>query len=143
MRSPCFSTNFAKAVDADTVSNDGQVPAPAKDVENMFQHMRRTLLAAEYLDPQNPDHVLRAFRRLFGRTGLNDREVRILQGLWSRIDWIEGERKKLSGRNEIGDILQRSRQLEGHDHQAHHNTDNKEKALIVAHGVRPGFPRCV
>ncbi|BBO67565.1 tRNA (cytidine/uridine-2'-O-)-methyltransferase TrmJ [Desulfosarcina alkanivorans] len=84
------------AMDAEQVSDGGQVPAPAKDVENMFQHMRRTLLAADYLDPQNPDHILRAFRRLFGRTGLNDREVRILQGLWSRIDWIEGERRKLS-----------------------------------------------
>ena len=86
------------AIDVATVSNDDQVPAQAVDVENMFQHMRRTLLAAEYLDPQNPDHVLRTFRRLFGRTGLNDREVRILQGLWSRIDWIEGERKRLSGK---------------------------------------------
>lgn len=86
------------AMAAIKVSNDSQVPASAADVENMFQHMRRTLLAAGYLDPQNPDHVLRSFRRLFGRTGLNDREVRILQGLWSRIDWIEGERKKLSAR---------------------------------------------
>jgi tRNA/rRNA methyltransferase len=86
------------AMDVARVYSDSQVPAPAADVENMFQHMRRTLLAAEYLDPQNPDHVLRTFRRLFGRTGLNDREVRILQGLWSRIDWIEGERKKLSGK---------------------------------------------
>jgi tRNA/rRNA methyltransferase len=84
------------AVDVANTSNSGQVPASAADVENMFQHMRRTLLSVEYLDHQNPDHVLRAFRRLFGRTGLNDREVRILQGLWSRIDWIEGERKKLS-----------------------------------------------
>jgi tRNA/rRNA methyltransferase len=88
------------AMDVARVHNDGQVPAPAADVENMFQHMRRTLLEAEYLDHQNPDHVLRTFRRLFGRTGLNDREVRILQGLWSRIDWIEGERKRLSEKNE-------------------------------------------
>jgi len=80
------------------VTRDDQVPASASDVENMFTHMRRTLLEAEYLDFQNPDHVLRAFRRLFGRTGLSDREVRILQGLWSRIDWIDGERKKLSGK---------------------------------------------
>jgi tRNA/rRNA methyltransferase len=72
------------------------LPASSGDVENMFQHMRRTLLSADYLDPQNPDHILRAFRRLFGRTTLSDREVRILQGLWSRIDWIENERKKLS-----------------------------------------------
>jgi tRNA/rRNA methyltransferase len=84
------------AMDVATRFNESHVPASAADVENMFQHMRRTLLAAEYLDPQNPDHVLRAFRRLFGRTGLNDREVRILQGLWSRIDWIEGERKRMS-----------------------------------------------
>jgi tRNA/rRNA methyltransferase len=83
---------------AKAISGDSQVPAPAKDVENMFQHMRRTLLAADYSDPQNPDHILRAFRRLFGRTGLSDREVRILQGLWSRIDWIEGQRRKLSGK---------------------------------------------
>jgi tRNA/rRNA methyltransferase len=78
------------------IFNDDMVPAQAADVENMFQHMRRTLLEAQYLDHQNPDHVLRSFRRLFGRTGLSDREVRILQGLWSRIDWIEGERKRLA-----------------------------------------------
>lgn len=71
-------------------------PARAEDMENMFQHMRQTLLDVEYLDHQNPDHILRAFRRLFGRSGLSDREVRILQGLWSRIDWIEGQRRKLS-----------------------------------------------
>lgn len=73
-------------------------PARTKDMENMFQHMRQTLLDVEYLDHQNPDHILRAFRRLFGRSGLSDREVRILQGLWSRIDWIEGQRKKRSGK---------------------------------------------
>ncbi len=72
--------------------------AAAAQVENMFQHMRRTLVAVDYLDHQNPDHILRAFRRLFGRTGLSDREVRILQGLWSRIDWIEAERRKQSDR---------------------------------------------
>ena len=80
----------------ETVGGDKERPARSEDVERMFQHMRRTLLAADYLDPQNPDHILRAFRRLFGRTGLNEREVRILQGLWSRIDWIEAERRRLS-----------------------------------------------
>jgi tRNA/rRNA methyltransferase len=76
-------------------TEDTRLPACTKDVERMFQHMRATLLAVEYLDAQNPDHILRSFRRLFGRSGLDPREVRILQGLWSRIDWIDGERKKL------------------------------------------------
>ncbi|MGA6926675.1 MAG: TrmH family RNA methyltransferase, partial [Desulfosarcina sp.] len=78
------------------VNPGGEAPARTEETENMFQHMRRTLLAAEYLDPQNPDHILRSFRRLFGRTGLTEREVRVLQGLWSRIDWIEEQRKKLA-----------------------------------------------
>jgi tRNA/rRNA methyltransferase len=40
------------AMDAEPFSDNSQIPAPAKDVENMFQHMRRTLLAADYLDPK-------------------------------------------------------------------------------------------
>ncbi len=69
-------------------------PAPGKEVEQMFSHMRQTLLDIEYLDDSNPDHILRTFRRIFGRSMLNERDVRILHGLWSRIDWIESERKK-------------------------------------------------
>jgi len=73
----------------------GDPPATIDELENMYRHMRRTLVDIEYLDPQNPEHILRAFRRLFGRTTLDRREVRILQGLWSRIDWLEGERRRL------------------------------------------------
>lgn len=69
-------------------------PAPGKEVEQMLLHMRRTLLDIEYLDKSNPDHILRTFRRIFGRAALNDRDVRVLHGLWSRIDWVEGERRK-------------------------------------------------
>ncbi|MFU8844995.1 MAG: RNA methyltransferase [Bacteroidales bacterium] len=68
--------------------------ASGKVLEGMYAHMRRTLLDIGFLDPQNPDHILRTFRRVLGRSGLNDREVRILHGLWSRIDWVEGERRK-------------------------------------------------
>jgi len=74
---------------------EGDPLASSEELENMFAHMRRTLTEIEYLDVQNPDHILRAFRRLFGRTGLDQREVKILQGLWSRIDWLEGDRQRL------------------------------------------------
>ena len=74
---------------------EGDPPASSDELESMFAHMRRTLTDIEFLDPQNPDHILRAFRRLFGRTTLDSREVKILQGLWSRIDWIEKERRRL------------------------------------------------
>lgn len=61
--------------------------------EALFNHMRETLLEVDYLDRQNPDHILRTFRAIFGRAQLDDREVRILHGLFSRIDWIDGQRK--------------------------------------------------
>ena len=73
-------------------SKTGKKTARVEELENMFAHMRRTLLDIEYLDPQNPDHILRSFRQMFGRAGLTGRDVRILQGLWSRIDWLNKRR---------------------------------------------------
>ncbi|PLX87589.1 MAG: RNA methyltransferase [Desulfuromonas sp.] len=60
--------------------------ASGKSMEGMFRHMKQTLADVGFLNPQNPDHILRAFRRIFGRAGLSEREVRILQGLWSQMD---------------------------------------------------------
>lgn len=72
----------------------GFTPCKGDDLERMYQHMRQTLLDIEYSDPLSPDHILRTFRRIFGRAILSERDVRVLQGLWSRIDWIENQRKK-------------------------------------------------
>ncbi|MFH1216935.1 MAG: RNA methyltransferase [Pseudomonadota bacterium] len=69
-------------------------PADNETLERMYSHMRESLLAAEYLDPQNPDHILHTFRRIFGRAGLDQREVSILHGLWSRIDWLNNQRPR-------------------------------------------------
>jgi tRNA/rRNA methyltransferase len=70
--------------------------APGKEVEHMFGHMRKTLQDIDFLDHQNPDHILRTFRRLFGSAGLTPRDIKIIRGLMSRIDWTEGQRRKYS-----------------------------------------------
>ncbi|MBA3014676.1 MAG: RNA methyltransferase [Proteobacteria bacterium] len=72
----------------------GKKLAQSEQLEAMLQHMRRSMMAIEYLDPQNPDHIIRTYRSIFGRAQLNEREVRTLQGLWSRIDWINEQLKK-------------------------------------------------
>jgi tRNA/rRNA methyltransferase len=69
-------------------------PATMEASEQMYTHMRETLCAIEYLDPQNPDHLLRTFRRIFSRASLRERDVKIIRGLMSRIDWINEQRKK-------------------------------------------------
>ncbi len=63
--------------------------ASNENLEQMFLHMQRSLTSVGFLNPQNPDHILRAFRRILGRAGLNDREVRIMRGLFSQIDTME------------------------------------------------------
>ena len=76
--------------------------ASSENLEAMYQHMRKSLLDIGYLDPQNPDHILRSFRRILNRSGLNDREVRILRGLFNQIDVYTGQkfsRKSLREKN--------------------------------------------
>lgn len=64
------------------------------EVEQMFSHMKESLLKIDFLDQNNPDHLLRTFRRIFGTAGLTKRDVQIIRGMMSRIDWTENQRRK-------------------------------------------------
>ncbi|MGH7773927.1 MAG: RNA methyltransferase [Candidatus Binatia bacterium] len=61
--------------------------APAESVERLFDRMRRSLLKIGFLDSQNPEHILLALRRILGRAGLEEKDVRILNGLFRQIEW--------------------------------------------------------
>lgn len=69
--------------------------ASNENLEAMYRHMKQSLTDVEFLNPQNPDHIMRSFRRIFGRAGLNEREVRILQGLWSQMDALHDQLQKV------------------------------------------------
>jgi len=62
--------------------------APRPEVERMYAHMEETLRALDYGD-EGREFLLRAimknFRRLFGRTGLMEKEVKMLRGIFSQI----------------------------------------------------------
>ena len=60
--------------------------AQGEQLERMFQHMEKTLLGIGFLDSNNPKRIMRVLRRLFGRNQMDEREVRILQGIWSQVD---------------------------------------------------------
>jgi tRNA/rRNA methyltransferase len=61
--------------------------AAAEDVERLFDRMRAVLLKIGFLDSENPEHMLLAFRRILGRAGLEDKDVRIFTGLFRQIQW--------------------------------------------------------
>lgn len=75
----------------------GKRLASNEQLEILFEHMRRTLLKIKYLNPQNPEHIMRSYRQILGRAGIDERDVRILRGLMSEIDRVEDERRALAG----------------------------------------------
>lgn len=81
----------------------GKRLASNEQLEVLFGHMRKTLLDISYLNPQNPEHIMRSYRQMLGRATLDEREVRILRGLLSEIDRVESERRKLAGEDHDDD----------------------------------------
>ena len=65
--------------------------AEAEHVERLFDIMKTSLLKIGFLDSENPEHMLLAFRRIFGRAGLEDKDVRILTGMFRQIEWYAKE----------------------------------------------------
>jgi tRNA/rRNA methyltransferase len=65
--------------------------AEAEKIERLFDIMRVALLKIGFLDSENPDHMLLAFRRFLGRAGLEDQDVRILTGMFRQIEWYAGK----------------------------------------------------
>jgi tRNA C32,U32 (ribose-2'-O)-methylase TrmJ len=68
--------------------------AAARDLENMFEHMEKTLSGIGFFNTNHPRKIMRALRRIFGRSKMDEREVRIFQGIWNRVDWLMREREK-------------------------------------------------
>jgi len=67
---------------------DEEAPrATAGEVEDAVQDLREALLAAGFLDPGNPDHILAELRRLLARSRPTPREVTLLRGLARQVGW--------------------------------------------------------
>ena len=74
-----------------TGADDTIQRAEAESIERLFDIMRHALLKIGFLDSENPEHMLLAFRRIFGRAGLEDKDVRILTGMFRQIEWYAKE----------------------------------------------------
>jgi tRNA/rRNA methyltransferase len=76
-------------------TDDGIQRAEGEHVERLFDIMRTSLLKIGFLDSENPEHMLLAFRRIFGRAGLEEKDVRILTGMFRQIEWYAKEGRKV------------------------------------------------
>jgi len=61
--------------------------AESADMESLFVQMKECLIKIGFLNQQNPEHIMRSMRRIFFRAELDSREVSVLRGLMTQIEW--------------------------------------------------------
>ncbi len=80
----------------------GEAAAPPRPLaiaerqELMYEKLKSALLKIGFLHGDNPDHIMFALRRILGRAGLENRDVRILLGMARQIDWYASGGWRLS-----------------------------------------------
>ncbi|MCG6962391.1 MAG: RNA methyltransferase [Acidobacteria bacterium] len=62
-------------------------PADQAAVNALMSHLEQSLLTIGFLDPVNPQRILRKLRRLLGRAGISDDEIAILHGICRQMEW--------------------------------------------------------
>ncbi len=83
----CYEIFLAAADNEKNEKEEGRLLASAERIELMYEKLKYAFLKIGFLHCDNPEHIMFAFRRIFGRAGLEDREVRILLGLAHQIAW--------------------------------------------------------
>lgn len=68
--------------------------ASAEDRERFYRHLEQVLLDLEFLDPNNPKHLMRRLRRLFNRVELDCNEINILRGILTAVEQRRGTEGK-------------------------------------------------
>lgn len=67
--------------------------ATQAQVEALFEHLERALIAIRFLDPLHPKKLMPRLRRLFSRTRLEEEEVALLRGVCTQIEkTVDGRR---------------------------------------------------
>ncbi|MCL2309462.1 MAG: RNA methyltransferase [Proteobacteria bacterium] len=62
------------------------IGASHEDIERLYAHAEKTLIACGFLNPERPKRLLPRLRRLFVRAGLEREEVNILRGILAEMD---------------------------------------------------------
>ncbi len=60
--------------------------AAVEQTEAMYDHMEKTLVDIDFLEANRSKRIMWVLRKLLGRSQMNEREVQILQGIWSQVD---------------------------------------------------------
>jgi len=65
----------------------GQEVPEGGEMEALFRQMEQVLARIAFLNPGRPEGVMHSLRRIHHRAGLDRRELAILRGIWSQLEW--------------------------------------------------------
>ena len=61
----------------------------------MFEHVQETLVQIGFLSRSNPGHIMRSIKRLLSQAELTERDVQIVRGIMSQMEWYSKEGWKM------------------------------------------------
>jgi TrmH family RNA methyltransferase len=85
-----YELRVASMLDEGPVFATEAPPATAGEMEHFYKHLEQVLEDVQFLDPDNPRHLMRRLRRLFIRARVDKNEVNILRGILTAVDRTRG-----------------------------------------------------
>jgi len=76
----CYEVSVASA-SFSVPAEPARHPATGEEIEALFAHWERAMVASGFLDPAQPKRLMERMRRLFARAGLERAEVQFLRGM--------------------------------------------------------------
>ncbi|MBL4851673.1 MAG: RNA methyltransferase [Gammaproteobacteria bacterium] len=71
----------------------GSLPAPVDELERFFEHLEQVMIDVEFLDPEQPGHIMRRLRRLYMKAEPDKQDINILRGVFSAAQRALGVQK--------------------------------------------------
>jgi len=71
----------------------GSLPAPVDELERFFEHLEQVMIDVEFLDPEQPGHIMRRLRRLYIKAQPDKQDINILRGVFSAAQRALGVQK--------------------------------------------------
>jgi len=78
-----YECRVASQSDVEATDDEPEEVVTADAMEGYFKHLETVMIESEFLDPENPKHLMTRLRRLYGRVKVTPSELNILRGMLS------------------------------------------------------------
>lgn len=90
----CINEREANESASSSIGKNNDRPAAADLLNAMYEHLERSLDKIGFFPHGEPSPTMRQLKAMFGRAHPTEKELNILRGIASQIDWAEKERIK-------------------------------------------------